>query len=99
MIFKGFGTDEIALIDLICTKSNAQIMQLKNAYMQSMPHLICIFCFNLFFPFSLLFLLIQVYHRNVESQVRGDVSGYFQRILVSLLNVRSILENMIKYRQ
>ncbi len=50
---KGVGTDEVALIDLICTKTNAEIMQLKNAYRQSiqvclwLSIAVCFLFFNL----------------------------------------------------
>jgi len=57
----GAGTDENALIDIICTKTNAEILQLKNIYRQ-------------------------LFHKEIEKDIQGDVSGYFMRILVSILN-------------
>ena len=47
------------------------------------------------------FLLPSVYQKNVESEVRGDVSGYFQRIFVSLLNVNmfyQLLKTVVKIK-
>ena len=55
----GMGTDEEALIDVMCTKSNSEMIELKNAYRQ-------------------------MYHKDLEREVGGDVSGYFKRLMVSL---------------
>ena len=57
---RGLGTDESALIDIVCTKSNAEMHALRDAYRQQ-------------------------FGRNMEDDVRDDVSGYFKRFLVSLM--------------
>jgi hypothetical protein len=31
----GWGTDELSLIDIVCTKSNYQMIELKNTYRNS----------------------------------------------------------------
>jgi annexin A7/11 len=57
---QGLGTNEAALIDIVCTKSNQEIIALRDAYRV-------------------------MYHRNLEQDVKSDVSGYFERLLVSLM--------------
>ena len=57
---QGFGTHERQLIDIICSKTNAEMVELRNAYKQ-------------------------VFNRNMEEDVKDDVSGYFKRFLVSLI--------------
>lgn len=56
----GIGTNEAALIDICCTKTNAEMNAMKMAYRQ-------------------------MYGRDLERDVGGDVSGYFRRFLVSLI--------------
>lgn len=58
----GVGTDEKALIDVICSKSNAEMAEVKNAYKR-------------------------MFGKNMEHSVKDDVSGYFKRLLISLMNV------------
>lgn len=55
----GLGTDEEALIDVMCTKTNSEMLELKDAYRR-------------------------MYNRDLEKDVRGDTSGYFKRLIVSL---------------
>lgn len=57
----GIGTDEIVLIDILCSLSNSEMVELRNAYRT-------------------------MYKKDIEKEVRSDVSGYFQRLLVSLMN-------------
>mgnify|MGYP002785933301 CR=1 FL=1 len=54
------GTNEATLIDIVCTKSNSEMMELKNAYRH-------------------------MYNRNLEDDIKDDVSGYFKRFLISLM--------------
>lgn len=56
---KGLGTDEDCLIEILCTRSNAEIAAIKAAYQK-------------------------LYGKDMEDAIRGDVSGDFQRILVSM---------------
>lgn len=56
---KGLGTDEDCLIEVLCTRSNAEIAAIKAAYQK-------------------------LYGKDMEDAIRGDVSGDFQRILVSM---------------
>lgn len=57
---KGAGTNEKALIDILCTKTNAQMKEIKEAYKD-------------------------MYGKELEKAVKGDVSGDFQNMLVSLI--------------
>jgi hypothetical protein len=57
---QGLGTDEATLIDIVCSKSNNEMIELRNAYRF-------------------------MYNRNMEEDVKDDVSGYFKRLLVSLM--------------
>uniref|UniRef100_A0A0N5AYQ1 Annexin n=1 Tax=Syphacia muris TaxID=451379 RepID=A0A0N5AYQ1_9BILA len=57
---KGLGTNEKVLIELICSRTPAELTAIKNEYQNA-------------------------YGRNLESDVVGDTSGLFQKILVSLL--------------
>jgi annexin A7/11 len=55
----GLGTKEHVLIEIMTTRTNAQIHELKQVYQQ-------------------------MYHRSLESDLIGDTSGHFQRLLISL---------------
>ena len=57
---KGAGTDEDTLVEIIGTRTNQQINDIKARYEQ-------------------------LYKVNLESEIISETSGYFQRLLVSLL--------------
>ena len=57
---EGWGTDELSLIDIICSKTNQEMMELKNTYRN-------------------------LYGKEMEKEIKSDVSGYFERFLVSLM--------------
>ncbi|BFZ16481.1 hypothetical protein BsWGS_19520 [Bradybaena similaris] len=56
----GAGTDETTIIEILCTKTNEEIEQIKAAYKTE-------------------------YGSDLEEDLSGDTSGYFRRLLVSLL--------------
>ncbi|VDM84611.1 unnamed protein product, partial [Strongylus vulgaris] len=56
---QGLGTKESVLIEIMTSRTNQQIAQIRSVYKQ-------------------------LYHRELEADLIGDTSGYFQRLLVSL---------------
>lgn len=58
---QGLGTDENVLIEVLCTKSNQEIMVIRQAYQA-------------------------LYYRTLEEDLKGDTSGTFKRLMVSLCN-------------
>lgn len=60
---QGLGTDENCLIEILVTRTNAEIAALKEAY-------------------------TRLYRKDLERDIKGDTSGTFRRILVSLLQGR-----------
>uniref|UniRef100_A0AAY4APG4 Annexin n=1 Tax=Denticeps clupeoides TaxID=299321 RepID=A0AAY4APG4_9TELE len=57
---KGAGTEEACLIDILASRTNAEIKTINEVYRKE-------------------------YDRSLEEDICGDTSGYFQRVLVSLL--------------
>ncbi|KAJ8974827.1 hypothetical protein NQ317_019494 [Molorchus minor] len=68
---KGFGTDEKAIINVLARRVNAQRLQIEVEFK------------TLYGKYSVLF---PVYHRSLESDLKGDTSGTFKRLMVSLCN-------------
>uniref|UniRef100_A0AAF5D0S4 Annexin n=1 Tax=Strongyloides stercoralis TaxID=6248 RepID=A0AAF5D0S4_STRER len=56
---EGLGTNENILIEIMTSRTNSQIRDIKNAYKY-------------------------LYNVELESDIRGDTSGYFKRLLVAL---------------
>uniref|UniRef100_A0A0B7AN97 Annexin n=2 Tax=Arion vulgaris TaxID=1028688 RepID=A0A0B7AN97_9EUPU len=57
---RGLGTDDDVLIEILCTRSNAQIQEIKKVYQEK-------------------------FQKSLESDIIGDTSGHFKKLLVSLL--------------
>ncbi|XP_069813238.1 annexin A13 isoform X1 [Dendropsophus ebraccatus] len=57
---KGAGTNESLLIQILCTRANSQIRNIKESYKR-------------------------LFDRDLESDVKSETSGYFRKILLSLL--------------
>lgn len=66
----GIGTDEDALIEVLCTLSNAELYYVKTAYEK-------------------------LYKSSMESDLRGDTSGSFKRLLTSLCQGRRDESNVV----
>ncbi|KAG9478686.1 hypothetical protein GDO78_012374, partial [Eleutherodactylus coqui] len=71
---KGAGTNESLLIQILCTRANQQIRNIKESYKR-------------------------LFDRDLESDLKSETSGYFRKILISLLQANrdeglSIDENL-----
>ncbi|XP_041357145.1 annexin A4-like [Gigantopelta aegis] len=55
----GAGTDESTIVEIMCTRSNEEIEEIKQAYKEE-------------------------FENELEEDLVGDTSGYFQRLMVSL---------------
>lgn len=56
---QGIGTNERTLVEVLCTRDNASLMAIKNAYFHH-------------------------YRKKLEDDLRGDTSGDFRRLLISM---------------
>ncbi|KAH9496838.1 Annexin A4 [Bulinus truncatus] len=56
----GAGTDETSIVEILCTKTNKEIEEIKAAYKAE-------------------------YNSNLEDDLSGDTSGYFRRLMISLM--------------
>ncbi|KAF7666864.1 hypothetical protein LDENG_00086930 [Lucifuga dentata] len=56
---KGAGTDEACLIEILSSRSNAEIKEINTIYKQE-------------------------YKKSLEDSIKGDTSGHFRRLLISL---------------
>lgn len=94
---QGAGTDEHALIEILVTRSNAEIQAMNAAYQDGEPwKWTCAsegwstkrlhYAVTMYSPFA-------AYKQPLEEAIQSDTSGHFCRILVSLVQVRPQLEN------
>ncbi|KAK3522094.1 hypothetical protein QTP70_025277 [Hemibagrus guttatus] len=79
---KGAGTDEACLIDILASRTNAEMKALTATYKKDMP-------FDMQMKHGSVFLFNQLvmmaeYDRDLEDDISGDTSGMFKRVLVSL---------------
>jgi len=56
---QGIGTNENTLVEILCTKTNAEMNAIKMAYQGK-------------------------YGRNIQDSLRGETSGHFRRLLISM---------------
>jgi annexin A7/11 len=71
----GLGTYEDVLIEMMCTLTNAEIRTIRETYQKSKSR----HCQNR----RKSILQFVVYHRNLESDLKGDTSGHFRRLMVA----------------
>jgi len=64
----GLGTDEDALVEILCTRNNKQIQEIRATYKT-------------------------LFKRDLEKDIRGDTSGHFEKLLVSM-SAGGRMENM-----
>jgi Annexin len=89
--WQGLGTDEEALIEILCSRSNAEIQALRAAYERCQwgrsasvrkppdkTKTLLEKTKNVFFS---------VFKKSVEKDIEGDTSGYFRRLLLAELRV------------
>ena len=76
---KGAGTDEAVLVEILCTRSNKEIGEIKDAYKKgNVTHVHVHYLF---------ICALAAYGRNLEKDVVSETSGHFKRLLVSMCQV------------
>uniref|UniRef100_A0A8D3CKR2 Annexin n=1 Tax=Scophthalmus maximus TaxID=52904 RepID=A0A8D3CKR2_SCOMX len=62
---KGLGTDEETLVEILCSRSNDELVEIKKVYKE-------------------------LFKKELEKDVAGDTSGNFAKLLLALVQVRSV---------
>jgi hypothetical protein len=84
----GIGTNEGTLIEILCSGTNQDIREMNAAYQQcENSRLIGLLCSNLLF----VTFYSSVYGHPMENDIKGDTSGEFELLLVSLVQVNFLL--------
>lgn len=79
----GLGTDEEAIVEILCTLSNYGIRTISAFYEQCKFLFIC--TRNIFWEYIIQCVnILLVYGKSLESDLKGDTSGHFKRLCVSL---------------
>ena len=83
----GIGTSEGTLIEILCSGTNQNLREMDSAYQK---------CKN--FKFSgwpylefFFFLILSVYGHPLEQDIKGDTSGDFELLLISLIKVNLLM--------
>jgi annexin A7/11 len=78
---QGLGTDEEALIEVLCTSSNYAIKTIQAVYEKGD------FWKNLMYQtIKINVSFVLDYGRRLEDDIKGDTSGHFKRLLVAMCN-------------
>ena len=86
---KGLGTDEAVLVEILCTRTNADIEKIKDAYKKGILTNRQVVVVVVVIVIILCFLI--EYGRNLEKDVVSETSGHFKRLLVSMCQVIILL--------
>ena len=78
---KGLGTDEAVLIEILCTRTNKEIIDIVQAYKDGLSCEL--------YTMHFLFCIFIEFGRNLEKDVVSETSGHFRRLLVSLCQVNT----------
>ena len=84
LAMKGLGTDDGALIEILCSKSNAQMKNIRAIYKTSKLLFLSLSlaCFSLLTFFSL-----SKEYGDLDQDITGDTSGDYRKFLLALAQV------------
>lgn len=102
---QGLGTDEETLIEIVCSRSNEELVDIKKVYKDSKKLLWQQIQFILWIWYLLretgsvviaslqtqLLLCVAVFKKDLEKDVAGDTSGNFAKLLLALVEVSKTL--------
>lgn len=77
----GVGTDEDALIEMLCSLNNYEIQVIKSEYHRSNWRQSTFICDEYLYNYL---IIVAVYHQSLEQQLSSETSGHFRRLLISL---------------
>ncbi len=89
--FQGAGTDEACLIEILSSRSNAEIQETTKIYKAGesvFTHLLKISSRVVLVEFMMSVCL--EYGKSLEDAINSDTSGHFRRLLVSLSQVQTL---------
>lgn len=64
-LFQGLGTDEETLIEILCSRSNNELMEIKKVYREC--KFVFFFCFLHMKSWKCVFVVLPVFHRSTHS--------------------------------
>lgn len=95
LLFQGLGTDEETLIEIVCSRNNEEMVEIKKVYRERKalfllgpdPDVIqmceCVWLTPAF--------LSSVFKKELDKDIAGDTSGDFAKLLLALVQVASML--------
>lgn len=99
MSVQGLGTDEESLIEILCSRSSAELVEIKKVYKESKCEKV--HKSTLAFGHSLIsgnsnkqMCVCAVFKKDLEKDVAGDTSGNFAKLLLALVAVRNCLHSV-----